>query len=65
MKVLGGSSGQRLLIKQENLEKWRSGGLSKGLPEDVIWDAAKAVLSIWLINIACRARGRRRRSGKS
>ena len=63
VRVLDWRSGQGFLIKQENLEKkWRSAGLPEGLPEDIIWDAAKAVLSKWFIIVACRARGRRRRS---
>lgn len=62
MWVLGWSSKQELLINQENPEKkWRS-TVPKGIPEDIIWDAAKAVLSERFISVACGAGGRRRRT---
>lgn len=62
MWVLGWNSEQGFLINQENPEKKRRSTVPKGIPEDIIWDAAKAVLSEWFISVACGAEERRQRT---
>lgn len=65
MGVLGGSSGQDFLINQGNPEKKWRGTVPEGIPEGIVWSAAKAVLGERFINVACGARGRGRRSVSS